>query len=165
MSVSPIPAGYNSVSPYLVVSNSAEALEFYEKALGAETVMVMPGPSGQAVMHAEMRIGNSIVMMTDENPQFNMLSPTKLGGTAVSMHLYVEDVDAGFARATEAGCTVVFPPSDMFWGDRFCKVTDPYGHLWSLASHTEDVPPEEMGARQEEFFKQMAQSGEEGSDA
>ena len=147
MSVSPVPEGFNSISPYLVVKNGIEALEFYGKAFGAETVMVMPGPDGQGCMHAEMRIGDSVVMMSDENPQFNMLAPSELAGTSCSMHLYLEDVDAAFGQATEAGCEVIMPPMDMFWGDRMCKIKDVYGHVWGIATHKEDVPPEEMEGR------------------
>ena len=145
--VTPIPAEFNSVSAYLVVPNSVEALEFYAKAFGAEKRTVMPGPGG-STMHAEMKIGNSIVMMSDENPQWHTKSPATLGGSPVNLHVYVNDVDASFQQAIDAGCTVEVPLQDMFWGDRFGKVKDPFGFTWGLASRKENVTPEEMEKRQ-----------------
>lgn len=155
MAVSPIPPGFNSVSSYIVVPNAKEALEFYGKAFGAETVLRIPGPDGNSTMHAEMRIGNSIVMMSDEKPQWNAKSPKTLGGTPASQHLYVEDVDALFQRAVAAGCTVVMPVSPTFWGDRFAKVEDPYGHGWSMATHVEDVPESELAERARKWMAEM----------
>ncbi|MCB9869886.1 MAG: VOC family protein [Planctomycetes bacterium] len=155
MSVKPIPDGFHSVNCYLVVPKAKEALEFYGKAFGAEAGMVMEMPGGGATMHAEMRMGNSMVMLTDANPQWHKKSPADLGGSPVSMHLYVEDTDAAFQRAVEAGCTVGFPPGDMFWGDRFAQVIDPYGHTWSIATHIEDVSPEECTKRAAAWFASM----------
>jgi uncharacterized glyoxalase superfamily protein PhnB len=155
--VKPIPERFNTVSVYLFVPNGAEALDFYAKAFGAETLCHMPGPNGQGTMHAEMRIGNSTMMLSDDNEQLNLKSPKSAGAGTASVHLYVEDVDAAFERATVAGCEVLMPPADMFWGDRFTKVVDPYGHQWGIATHTEDVPPEEMEQRAAEFFANMPQ--------
>lgn len=145
--VKAIPDGFNSVSPYLVVPNAIQALDFYNKAFGAETVMRMPGPDGESTMHAEMRIGNSMVMLTEENPQWGSKSPATLGGTPVSLHIYCDNVDALFGRALQAGCTVEFPVMDAFWGDRYGKLKDPYGHIWGIATHKEDLSPEEIGKR------------------
>lgn len=153
----PIPEGFNTISAYLVVPNAVEALQFYQKALGAEPGMRMPGPAGEnSTMHAEMRIGNSTVMLTDENPQWGSKSPKTLGGSPVSLHVYVNDADALFNRALAAGCEVQYPLNDTFWGDRYGKVLDPYGHSWGIATHKEDVPPEEMAKRAQEWMSQAA---------
>jgi PhnB protein len=157
MSVKPIPDGYNSVSAYLIVKNAAEALHFYKQALGAEPGVRMTGPDGKSTMHAEMHIGNSTVMLSDENPQWGAQSPETLGGSPSSLHIYVEDADALFKRAVEAGCEVVAPIMDAFWGDRYGKLKDPFGHQWGIATHIEDVPPEDMGRRAEEWFASMQQ--------
>jgi PhnB protein len=159
-SVNPVPKGFNTVSMYLVVKNAVEALEFYAKALGAEAGVRMAGPDGQSTMHAEMRIGNSTVMLTDENLQWNMRSPLTLGGTPITLHIYVDDADALFNRAVEAGCEVTFPVSDAFWGDRYGKLKDPFGHEWGIATHKEDVEPEEMARRAKEFFASMTEGGD-----
>lgn len=151
-----IPEGYHSVTPYLVVSDSARALEFYQKAFGAKEKVRMAGPDGR-IMHAEMQIGNSMVMLGDEGPRGK--SPQSLGGSPVSIFLYVDDVDSVFNQAVSAGAKADMPPQDMFWGDRFGTLTDPFGHLWSLATHLEDVSPLEMKRRQDEFFAKMAQAG------
>lgn len=143
----PIPDGCHSVIPYLVVRGAAKAIDFYKQALGATELGRLTGPDGTSVMHAELRIGGGRVYLTDESPQGSSRSPQSIGGTSVALHIYVADVDAAFARAVSAGATVVFPLTDMFWGDRFGKVRDPFGHEWSLASHVEDVPPEELPAR------------------
>lgn len=150
-----IPEGFNTVSVYLIVKNADEALEFYQKAFGGEVGDVMKGPDGKSTMHAELRIGNSTVMLTDENPQWEMKSPTTLGGCAASVHMYVENADKAFQRALDAGCTVKAPLMDAFWGDRYGKVEDPYGHQWGIATHIEDVPPEEIGKRAAAFFAEM----------
>ena len=155
MAVKPVPDGFNSVSVYLVVKNAVEALEFYQKAFGAEAGARMPGPDDKSTMHAEMRIGNSTIMLTDENPQWQMKSPETLGGSPASLHVYVDDADKLFNRAVEAGCTVTAPLMDAFWGDRYGKLADPFGHQWGIATHTEDVAPEEMGRRAKEFFASM----------
>lgn len=150
-----VPDGFNTVSTYLVVKNAKEALDFYQKAFGAEAGSRMPGPDGESTMHAEMRIGNSMVMLTDENPAWEMKAPSTLGGSPASLHLYVDDVDKAFKRAVDAGCTVKAPLMDAFWGDRYGKVEDPFGYQWGIATHVEDVPEEEMGKRAAEFFASM----------
>jgi PhnB protein len=144
--VSYIPDGYHTVTPHLAVRNAAKALEFYAKAFGAEELFRMPGPGG-VVMHAEVRIGDSNIMIGEEDPQRGATSPQTIGGSPVGLLIYVKDVDASFARAETAGCTVQSPPTDMFWGDRYGKLVDPFGHHWSLATHKEDVSPEEMAKR------------------
>ena len=144
--VKPIPDGYHTVTPHLVVRGGAGALAFYAKAFGAEETFRMPGP-GDSIMHAEVRIGDSVVMLGEEAPETGATSPQALKGSPVVIFLYVKDVDASFSRAAGAGCTVLMPPTDMFWGDRFAKLQDPYGHLWAMATHKEDVAPEEMARR------------------
>ncbi len=151
-----VPEGFNTVSVYMIVKDAKEAIDFYQKAFGAEAGVHMPGPDGQGTMHAEFRIGNSTVMVTDENPQWGMKSPSTLGGTATGLHLYVDDADKAFQRAIDAGCTVKAPLMDAFWGDRFGKVTDPFGHEWGIATHVEDVEPEDMAKRAAAFFAEMA---------
>jgi uncharacterized glyoxalase superfamily protein PhnB len=156
MAVKPIPDGFNSVSAYLVVPSSAKALEFYKKAFGAEVVIQMPGPDGKSTMHAEMKIGNSMVMLSDENPQWGSKSATTLGGSPVSLHIYCENADSLYNRAVQAGCTATVPMVDMFWGDRYGKLKDPFGIEWGIATHKEDVPPAEMGKRAAAYFASMA---------
>ena len=151
-----IPEGFNTVNMYLIVPDAKEAIEFYQKAFGAEAGVHMPGPGGQGTMHAEVRIGNSMVMLTDENPAWEMKSPATLGGTPAGLHLYVDDADKLFQRAVDAGCQPIAPLMDAFWGDRYGKVLDPFGHQWGIATHVEDVPPEEMGQRAQKFFSEMA---------
>jgi len=146
MAVKPIPDGYHSVTPYLIVDGAARALEFYAKALGAKETLRMPGPGGR-IGHAEMRIGNSMIMLADENPDMDARSPKSVGGTPVSLMVYVEDVDKVFASAVKAGATVRRPLSNQFYGDRTGGITDPFGHSWYLATHIEDVAPEEMEKR------------------
>ena len=142
----PIPDGFHTVTPHLTMKNAGEAIEFYRKAFGAEEVARMPGPGG-SVMHAEIRIGDSPIMLNDEFPEHGARGPKTIGGTPVSIHLYVNDVDALFDRAVKAGAKVTMPIADMFWGDRFGKLEDPFGHQWSLATHKEDVTPEECMER------------------
>lgn len=139
-----IPDGYHTLTPYLVVRGASKALEFYAKAFGAQELFRMPGPDGSSVMHAEMKIGDSIVMLSDESPAMGSSAPETVGGTSTSIHVYVPDVDAAVARAVKAGAKVLLAPADMFWGDRFGKVQDPFGHTWSIATHVRDVAPEEM---------------------
>jgi uncharacterized glyoxalase superfamily protein PhnB len=155
VAVKPVPECFNSVSVYLVVKNAVEALEFYQKAFGAEAGTRMPGPDGKSTMHAEMRIGNSTVMLSDENPQWEMKSPQTIGGSPASLHVYVDDADKLFSRAVAAGCEVKAPMIDAFWGDRYGKVMDPFGYQWGIATHTEDVPEEEMGKRAAEWMASM----------
>ena len=157
MAAKPIPDRFNSVSAYLIVKDPRQAIDFYGKAFGAEPGVVMTGPDGESIMHAEVVIGNSTVMLTAENPQWEMKSAETLGGSPVSMHLYVEDCDKLYERAIEAGCTVSAPLMDAFWGDRFGKVLDPFGLQWSIATHKEDYTEEEMGKRASEYFASMAE--------
>jgi uncharacterized glyoxalase superfamily protein PhnB len=155
MAVKAIPDGFNSVSAYLVVSDVDEALKFYARALGAEPGFVMRTPDGSMVVHAEMHIGNSTVMLGQENPQWKTRTAKTLGGSPVSMHIYVDDADKAYQRAVDAGCEATQPLMDAFWGDRYGKVRDPYGLEWGIATHTEDVAEEEMGKRAAEFFAGM----------
>lgn len=142
--VQPIPPGFHSVTPHLVVYDASAAIDFYKRAFGAEELYRLPGPDGKQIMHASVRIGDSIVMMADECRDYGKLAPTSLGGSSVSLHIYVNNVDAAFERAVLAGATIQMPVQDMFWGDRYGIVTDPYGHYWSLATHIKDVSPQEM---------------------
>lgn len=146
MGVKAIPEGYYSLTPYLVTKGAADAIEFYKKAFGAEELMRMPGPGGR-IMHAELKIGNSILMLSDENPERGYLSPTTIGGAGCSVMLYTDDVDATFKSALAAGATEDMAPMDMFWGDRMGNLKDPFGHNWAIATHKEDVSPEEMEKR------------------
>lgn len=151
---SPIPEGFHSVTPYLSIHGAAEAIAFYEKAFGATEIMRMTTPNG-LLGHAEIKIGDSIVMLADEWPGMYARSPQSLGGVSCQIMLYVPAVDAFMARAVSAGATVTQPPTDMFWGDRFGKLRDPFGHEWAVATHVEDVPPEEIARRMEEASKSM----------
>jgi PhnB protein len=146
MAVNFIPEGYYSLTPYLIVKGAREAMAYYAKAFGAQEVVNMPGPGG-SVMHAEMQIGNARFMLADENPERGSKSPKTLGGSAGSVMIYTEDVDATFKRAVDAGANVVMPVQDMFWGDRYGIVVDPFGHQWQIATHKEDLTPEEMQKR------------------
>ncbi|MBI2494574.1 MAG: VOC family protein [Candidatus Rokubacteria bacterium] len=148
----PIPEGYHSVTPYLTVKDAARAIDFYARAFGAQELMRMAGPGGRGVVHAELRIGDSVVMLSDEMPESACRAPQTLGGATGYLFLYVPDVDAACKRAVDAGAKVRMPVTDMFWGDRFGKLTDPFGHEWGLATHTEDLSPEEIGQRAAAFF-------------
>jgi PhnB protein len=141
--VKAVPDRMHSVTPHLICAGAADAIEFYKKAFNATEVMRLPGPGGK-LMHASVRIGDSAVMLVDENPDWGMLGPKSLKGTPVTIHLYVEDVDAFVARAVGAGAKITMPIEDMFWGDRYGKLEDPFGHHWSVATHIRDVSPEEM---------------------
>jgi len=146
--VKPIPAGYHTVTAYLTVRDAARAIDFYKGAFGAVQTVRMPGADGKTIMHAELKIGDSIVMLSDEIPGMSTCkAPATLGGTTVGLFLYVRDVDSAFKRAVDAGCKVVKPLEDMFWGDRFGSLMDPFGNSWSMATHKEDVPPKEMARR------------------
>ncbi len=145
--VNPIPDGARTVTPHLIVGHGADALEFYKNAFGAEEHFRMPGPDGKSVGHAEMQIGDSLVYLCQECPEMGAKSPQSLGGSPVIIHLYVEDADASFKRATDAGAEVTMPLQDMFWGDRYGTLKDPFGHSWSIATHVEDLTPEEIGQR------------------
>src|SRR5262245_66590299 len=153
--VKPIPEGMHTVTPYLILRGADRALDFYKKAFGAELILRMPTPDGK-IMHAEIRIGDSVVFLSEEAPQMGSVAPQPGTPTPVSLHLYVADVDAAYNRAIAAGATSQMAPADMFWGDRFSKVTDPFGHAWSIATVKEKLTPEEMGKRAEAFFADMA---------
>jgi len=148
-----VPEGFHTVTAYLIVPNAVDALSLYSRAFDAHEIYRLPGPGGQGTLHAEMQIGDSRVMLSDENPEWNARSPNTLGGTPVTLHLYVEDADAVFEQALTAGCSVNMPLADMFWGDRYGKVMDPFGHIWGIATHKEDVPPEEMASRAAKMFE------------
>jgi PhnB protein len=144
--VKPIPDGFHTVTPYMVMKNASAALEFYKKAFGAAVLVVMPGPGGK-VMHAEIQIGDCRVMLADEVPELGYRGPESLGGSSVSLCLYVEDVDAAAQRALDAGAKVLRPVQDQFYGDRTGTFADPFGHVWTIMTHKEDVSPEEMRSR------------------
>jgi PhnB protein len=155
MAVKPIPEGYHTVTPYLAVDDAAEAIEYYKKAFGAKERGRMEAPGGK-IGHAELEIGDSLVMLSDPFPQATTRTPKELGGTTTSVFMYVEDVDAVVKQAVDAGATVTMEVADQFWGDRFGSVQDPFGHLWSIATHVEDVPPEEMAERAKAAMAAMA---------
>ncbi len=154
--VQPIPDDMRGVIPHLVVRGGVQAIEFYKKAFGAQEIMRMPGPDEKTIGHAELKIGGSMVFLADECPEMGNRSPLALGGTAVTLSFYVEDVDAVFAQAVAAGATARMPPADMFWGDRYCQVADPFGHVWALCTHKEDVTPAEMGRRAQAAYAEFA---------
>ena len=154
MAVKPIPEGYHSLTPYLAVEDAASAIDFYQRAFGATERVRMPGPEGK-IAHAELEIGDSLVMLSDQFPQSTIKPPKELGGTSASVFLYVEDVDAVVQRAVGAGAEATMPVEDMFWGDRFGKVVDPFGHDWSIATHVEDLSPEEMEERSKQAMAAM----------
>src|SRR5947209_8913109 len=144
MSVKPIPEGYHTLTPFMTVRDAERAIDFYKRAFGAEERGVMKGPDGK-VMHAELKIGDSIIMLADEFPDFGVVSPeSQGGGTSMGLHIYIEDVDAAFDRAVKAGAKVEMPVMEQFWGDRYGKLKDPFGHRWSIATHTRDLSREEM---------------------
>jgi PhnB protein len=146
MPVKPIPDGYHAVTPYLVVQGASEAIEFYKQAFGAQEIARMPQPDGK-VGHAELKIGDSHIMMADEHPQMGFRGPKSLGGTPISICLYVEDVDKVFSKAIGAGAVELRPVADQFWGDRSGTLQDPFGHIWNVLTHKEDISPEEMQKR------------------
>jgi len=152
MAVSPIPAGYHTVTPYLIVSGAARAIEYYKKAFGAEEIMRHGGPDGR-IGHAEIKIGDSRVMLADEFPEMGVKSATSIGGTPVGLCIYVNRADAVFSQAVAAGGKIERPLQDQFYGDRSGTLVDPFGHKWTIATHIEDVPPEEMKRRMAEAMK------------
>ena len=154
MATQPIPEGYHTATPYLVIDGAAEAIDYYKKAFGAKERMRMEAP-GNRIGHAEIEIGDSLVMLSDAFPQSTTKAPTELGGTTAGVFLYVEDVDAVVKKAIDAGATVTMEVADQFWGDRFGSITDPFGHSWSIATHVEDVPPEEMAERAKAAMAEM----------
>ena len=154
--VQPIPTGFHSVQPYLVVNDAARAIDFYQRAFGAKENFRMAGPDGR-IGHAELKIGDSIIMLADEMPHSGTRSPRSLGGTTCGIFLYVPDVDSTFRQAVSAGAKQDQPVQDQFWGDRYGRLTDPFGHSWSLATHKEDVSPEELKKRAKVAMEKMAQ--------
>jgi PhnB protein len=160
VAVSPIPEGYHTVTTCITVSGADAAIAFYKKAFGAELLDRMNGPDGKTVVHASLRIGDSIIFLSDEYPGFEARSPKTLGASSSSIYLYVKDSDAAFRRAVEAGGVAKHEPGNMFWGDRCGTIVDPFGFHWDLATHIEDVPPDEMRKRGEKFMKEMTPGAE-----
>lgn len=153
MPAQPIPEGYRSVTPYLILQKGSEALAFYQRAFDAQEILCLRGPDGR-IAHAELRIGDSVVMMAEECAENPMTrSPHSIGGTSISLHLYVEDVDASFRKALSAGATERRPVEDRFYGDRSGVLEDPFGHVWALATHKEDLSNDEIGKRARQFFQ------------
>lgn len=155
MAVEPIPEGYTSLSPYLTVDDGRAALDFYKRAFGAREMGIMEAPDGR-IAHAALQIGNSALMFSDPFPQFAGKSPKELGGTTNALFLYVDDVDAVVRQAVDTGATILMEPEDQFWGDRMGQITDPFGHIWQIATHVEDISPEELEVRSKEVFAAMA---------
>lgn len=155
MTVKAIPEDMHSVTPHLVCDGAADAITFYKKAFNAVESARMPGPGGK-IMHAQIKIGDSHIMLVDEFPDMGSFGPKHLKGSPVTLHLYVEDVDAVYKQAVDAGATARMPPADMFWGDRYGVLVDPFGHNWSIATHKRDLTPEQM---QEEMQKTMPECG------
>ena len=151
-----IPEGFHSITPHLVCAGAADAIEFYKKAFGAVEMSRMPGPGGK-IMHAELRIGDSPIMLADDFPDYGSNGPLALKGTPVYIHLYVRDADVAWEQALAAGAQPVMPLADMFWGDRYGQVVDPFGHKWSIATHKRDVTPAQM---QEDMMKMMQQGAQ-----
>ena len=162
MAVQAVPEGYDTLTPYLAVDDAAAAIEFYKRAFGASERSRMSGPDGK-IGHAELEIGTSLVMLADAYPQSATRPPKELGGTTGGVFMYVEDVDSLVRQATDAGANVVMEPEDMFWGDRFGTIADPFGHVWHVATHVEDVTPEEMQRRAEEWQAQAAEMAGSGA--
>ena len=154
--VKPVPQGYHTATPYLTIKNAARALDFYKKAFGAQEVARMDAPDGK-VAHAEIKVGDSMIMIAEEMPGSGNRSPESLGGTTASIFLYVDNADAIFDRAVSAGAQVETALADMFWGDRYGRLKDPYGHSWGVATHKEDVAPAEMEKRMQEAMAKQAQ--------
>jgi uncharacterized glyoxalase superfamily protein PhnB len=154
MSVKPIPEGYHTLTPFLTVRNAERAIEFYKQAFGAQERSVAKGPDGK-VMHAEVKIGDSVIMLSDEFPEFGSLSPQSVGGSPMGLHIYIENVDAAFDRAVKAGAQVEMPVSDQFWGDRYGKLKDPFGHKWSIATHVKDMSADEMKRSMDDAMAKM----------
>ena len=158
------PAGYHSITPAIVVRDAAKAIAFYKEAFGAEELNRMLGPDG-SIMHAEIKIGDSLIMLGEENEQWGSKSPLSLGGVHGSLHIYVEDADKAYDRALKAGATSRYPLEDAFWGDRYGKVTDPFGHEWGLATRVKDLSPEEMDKAGKEWMEKMAGAQAAGTNA
>ena len=157
MAIKPVPEGYSTATPYLIIRGAAEAIEFYKRAFGATEMLRMADPQGR-VGHAEIRIGDSVIMLADEHPAMGYRGPRSLGGSSVSILLYLEDVDAVFERAVKAGARALRQVTDQFYGDRSGTLEDPFGHVWTVATHVEDVPPEEMRRRAEAAMRSAVRS-------
>jgi PhnB protein len=155
--VKPIPEGYHSLTPHIVVREAAKAIDFYKRAFGAEEFRRSPGPDGKSIMHAVLKIGDSFLILNDEflDTPCPTRAPQTVGGTATMLHLFVTDVDAVFNRAVADGAKALMPPMDMFWGDRYGQLVDPFGHAWSIATHKEDLTPQEVEQRAAAFFSKM----------
>ncbi|MEM3144130.1 MAG: VOC family protein [Candidatus Nitrosotenuis sp.] len=151
----PIPEGYNTITVSLAVKNASDAIEFYKKAFGAQELSRFLMPDEKTIMHAQIKIGNSILMLADEMPNMGCLSPQTLGGTAMSLFMYVEDADKTFAQAVAAGAQPLMPMMDAFWGDRFGSIQDPFGHIWGIATHKHDLAPEQIKKAGLELFKHV----------
>ena len=157
MAVKPIPEGYHTLTPSLTVRNAERAIEFYKQAFGAEVRGgVAKGPDGK-VMHAELKIGDSVIMLSDEYPEFGSKSPQSIGDSGMGLHIYLDNVDAAFDRAVKAGASVEMPVMDQFWGDRYGKLKDPFGHKWSMATHVRDMSQDEMKKGMDEAFAKAAE--------
>lgn len=156
MPVKPIPDGYHTLTPFLTVRDAVKAIEFYKQAFGAEERGVMKGPDGK-VMHAELKIGDSIIMLSDEFPDFGAKSPEAIGGSPMGLHIYLDGVDAAFDRAVKAGATVEMPVMDQFWGDRYGRLKDPFGHKWSIGTHIKDMSADEMKTAMDEAMAKMCE--------
>ena len=154
--VRPIPEGFRTITPHLICSGAAAALAFYQQAFGAQELSRMPGPGGK-ILHAQIRIGDSLLMLADEFSDAGSAGSQPSANMHVYIHLYVEDADALFARAVEAGARPLMPPADMFWGDRYGQVEDPFGHRWSIATHKRDMTPQQMREEMEKAMSQMGQ--------
>jgi PhnB protein len=152
--VKPIPSDFHTLTPHLVVRDASQAIEFYKKAFGAKEISRVPGPDGKSLMHADLKIGDSRLFLVDEFPEMDCRGPQSIGGTPVTIHMYVEDVDTAFSKAVAAGAQVRMPLADMFWGDRYGVLVDPFGHAWSLATHKEDLTPEDIGKRAQAAFSE-----------
>jgi PhnB protein len=158
--VQPIPEGYRSITPYMTIKGAAKAIEFYKEAFGADVIRLMDSPDGQ-VMHAEIKIGDSVIMLADEFPEMDSKSPESVGGTSIQLHFYTENVDGVVERAVAAGAEVQRPVQNQFYGDRSGSLKDPFGHIWYVATHVEDVPEDEIKRRAEACMQEHA--GEESS--
>jgi len=156
MAVKPVPEGYHTLTPFLTVRDAARAIEFYKQAFGAQERGVAKDPNGK-VMHAELKIGDSIIMLSDEYPEFGSLSPQSIGGSGMGLHIYLDGVDAAFDRAVKAGAEVEMPVMDQFWGDRYGKLKDPFGHKWSIGTHIKDLSQDEMKEGMDEALAKAEQ--------
>jgi len=157
MAVKPIPDGYHTITPALTIRDCARAIEFYKQAFGAkQRGDVAKGPDGK-VMHAELQIGDSVIMMSDEFPEYGTLSPQSTGGSSVQLHIYLDNVDTAFDRAVKAGATVTMPVADQFWGDRYGTMKDPFGHKWSIATHVKDMSEDDMRRAMDEMMAKQSE--------